>query len=192
MKIKGFIKEAIALKEQMLKDEVLLYNIQKTIDTIVACYNYNGKVLLCGNGGSAADAQHIAAELTGRFTMERKPLYAEALHTNTSYITAVANDYGFDKIYARILESNSINGDVLLAFSTSGNSPNILEACKVAKNKSLTVIGFTGKHGGKMNDLCDLMIKIPSDNTARIQECHILVGHIICEIVEKKLFDSWE
>ena len=189
MIIQKYIKEAIAIKEAMLNDEVLLKNIQQAVDVIVECYHYSGKVLLCGNGGSAADAQHIAAELTGRFKMDRKPLYAEALHTNTSYLTAVANDYGFDKVYSRIIESNSISGDVLIAISTSGNSANIVEACKVPKDKGLNVIGFTGNDGGKMNEICDFLIKIPSENTARIQECHILIGHIICEKVENKLFE---
>jgi len=192
MIIQKYLKEAITIKEAMLHDEIVLNNIQQAIDVIVECYRYSGKVLLCGNGGSAADAQHIAAELTGRFKMDRKPLYAEALHTNTSYLTAVANDYGFDKIYSRIIESNSISGDVLIAISTSGNSENILQACRVAKDKGLNVIGLTGKDGGNMNNVCDFLIKIPSENTARIQECHILTGHIICEIVEKKLFDTAE
>jgi len=189
MKIQNFIKEVIALNEKLLKDETLTQNIQQAVDVIVECYQNNGKVLLCGNGGSAADAQHIAAELTGRFKIDRKPLYAEALHCNTSYLTAVANDYSFDKIYSRILESNSISGDVLIAISTSGNSANIVEACRAAKNNGLIVIGLVGEDGGKMNTLCDIMIKIPSKNTPRIQESHIFIGHIICELVEKKLFE---
>jgi len=188
MKIQNFIKEVIALNEEILKDETFINNVHRAVDAIVDCYQHNGKVLLCGNGGSAADAQHIAAELTGRFKIERKPLYAEALHCNTSYLTAVANDYSFDKVYSRILESNSISGDVLIAISTSGNSTNIVEACLTARNNGLTVIGLTGQGGGKMNAVCDINIKIPTRNTPRIQECHILMGHIICELVEEKLF----
>ncbi len=190
MKIKDIIKESLTLHQSILSDAILIAEIQKAVDIIVDCYNNNGKVLLCGNGGSAADAQHIAAELTGRFKIERKPLYAEALHCNTSYITAVANDYSFEKIYARIIESNSIAGDVLIAISTSGNSPNIIEGCKTARDNSLIVIGFTGEQGGQMNNYCDVLIKVPSKNTARIQECHILIAHIICELVENELFQS--
>lgn len=189
MNTKQIIKASIAVKEAILKDEQLLTHIEKTVALMVACYHVNGKVLLCGNGGSAADAQHIAAELTGRFKMERRPLYAEALHVNTSHLTAVANDYGFEKVYARLIESNSMEGDVLLAFSTSGNSPNILEACVTAKQKGLSVIGFTGAQGGKMKELCDILINVPSEETPRIQECHILIGHIICEHLETKLFE---
>jgi len=188
MKIHDFFNEAIALQQDMLSDKNLYRSIEMAVNAIVACYKKEGKVLLCGNGGSAADAQHLAAELTGRFKKERKPLYAEALHTNTSYLTAVANDYGFDKVYARIIESNSIAGDILLAFSTSGNSPNIIEACISAKNKGLFIIGFTGKNNCKMDDFCDVSIKIPSVNTPRIQEAHIFIGHIICELIENELF----
>ena len=190
MQIQNFIKEAIALNEKLLNDETLLSNIQLAVDVITTCYQNNGKVLLCGNGGSAADAQHIAAEFTGRFKLDRKPLYAEALHCNTSYLTAVANDYSFDKVYSRIIESNSMSGDVLVAISTSGNSANIIEACIAARNNDLLVIGMTGDDGGKMNTLCDILIKIPSENTPRIQECHIFIGHIICELVENKLFKN--
>lgn len=190
MNIQNFFDEAIALKQAIVKDKELMEAIKATTELIVSCYNNNGKVLFCGNGGSAADAQHLAAELTGRYKMERRPLYAEALHTNTSHLTAVANDYGFEQAYARLIESNSIAGDVLIAFSTSGNSPNIIKACTAARNKGLTVIGFTGKTGGQMNLCCDLMLRIPSENTPRIQECHIFIGHIICELVESKLFSK--
>jgi len=192
MKIQDYIKESIALKEKLLKDKAFLRSTAQAVDIICNTYKNNGKVLLCGNGGSAADAQHLAAEFTGRFKMERKPLYAEALHTNTSYLTAVANDYSFDSVYSRIIESNSIAGDVLIAISTSGNSANILSACATAKSKGVYVVGFTGNTGGKMPSLCDILINIPSSDTARIQECHILVGHIICEMVEKKLFETSE
>ncbi len=188
MEIKRIIEESVRVKEAILKDAYLLKRIQETIDVIVSCYRHSGKLLLCGNGGSASDAQHIAAEFTGRFQMERRPLYAEALHTNTSHLTSVGNDYGFDKVYARLIESNSISGDVLFAFSTSGNSENIIQACAKAKEKGLIVIGFTGADGGKMLSLCDILIKVPSKNTARIQEAHILIGHIICELSEKALF----
>jgi len=190
MKIKDLINESIALHQALLSDKNLLLQIEKSVELITECYKQNGKVLLCGNGGSAADAQHIAAELTGRFKMDRKPLYAEALHCNTSYLTAVANDYSFEKVYSRIIQSNSISGDVLIAISTSGNSPNILEACITARNNGLVVIGFTGDKGGNMNTLCDILLKIPSKNTARIQECHILIAHIICELLETTLFGA--
>jgi len=188
MCISKYIKDSIETHQSLLSDTKNIQNIQKAVDSIIACYKNNGKVLLCGNGGSAADAQHIAAELTGRFSMDRPPLYAEALHTNTSYVTAVANDYSFDNIYARIIQSNSIAGDILIAISTSGKSENIIRACKTAKEKGLTVIGLTGCKGGLLKDMCDILITVPSENTARIQECHILIGHIICEIVEKELF----
>ena len=147
------------------------------------------KVLLCGNGGSAADAQHIACELSGRFLKERAPLSAEALHVNTSFLTAVANDYDFDTVYERGLEAFGKQGDVLIAISTSGNSPNILKVIKKAQSMGIHRIGLTGATGGKMLDGCDVIIKVPSKETPRIQEAHITIGHILCELVESALFD---
>lgn len=190
MKIADIIKESIAVKEKLLADTQALEAVSQVVEAVLKTYRNNGKVLLCGNGGSAADAQHIAAELTGRFKMERRPLYAEALHCNTSYLTAVANDYGFDEIYSRIIASNSISGDVLIALSTSGNSENIVKACMQAKAKGLFVVGFTGQIGGRLLTLCDTIIRIPSTDTARIQECHIMLGHIICDIIEQRLFSK--
>jgi D-sedoheptulose 7-phosphate isomerase len=157
-------------------------------DAIVNCYLNEGKVLFCGNGGSAADAQHLAAELSGRFYYDRAPLNAEALHVNTSFLTAVGNDYSFDEVYARMVYAAGKPGDILVALSTSGNSPNILKAAAAAREKGLIVVGMTGKSGGKLNPLCDLLLNIPSTDTPRIQESHITLGHIICELVESELF----
>ena len=144
--------------------------------------------MLCGNGGSAADAQHIAAELSGRFYFDRPPLDAEALHVNASYLTAVANDYSYDVIYERMVEAKGQKGDVLIAISTSGNSPNVVKAAKKAKELGIVVIGFTGENGGELAEISDHCLKVPSNDTPRIQECHILFGHIICEIIEEQLF----
>ena len=146
------------------------------------------KLLLCGNGGSAADAQHIAAELSGRFEMDRKALNAQALHVNSSYLTAVANDYGFEDVYSRMIEASAKSGDVLIALSTSGNSKNVINAIKKANQMKMVTIGFSGNDGGNMKDLCKYNLIIPSDSTARIQEAHILVGHVICKLIEQKMF----
>lgn len=162
--------------------------IENICNSITNAFKNGRKVLLCGNGGSAADAQHIAAEFSGRFKINRPALPAEALHVNTSYLTAVGNDYGFDVIYSRMIEGIGCEGDVLIALSTSGNSTNILNAVKAAKSKSMVTIGMTGISGGDMNDHCDFMVKIPSSNTPRIQESHILVGHIICQLVENNIY----
>lgn len=169
-------------------------NLSDTIVTIsemiIDVYNNGGKVILIGNGGSAADAQHISAELVGRFKLERNSLPAIALTTNTSIITALANDYGYDTIFSRQLESIANDKDVLIAITTSGNSSNILKAVEVAKSKNIKVIGMTGRSGGKLKDLIDIIIKVPSDNIPRIQEAHITIGHIICNLVEKELFNE--
>lgn len=188
MKIKNIIKESIGVKELILSDEKLISNIEKAAQIIVDCYRNKGKVLFCGNGGSAADAQHLAAELSGRFYYDRPALEAEALHVNTSYLTAVGNDYSFDQIYSRILSASGKTGDVLVGISTSGNSKNVLEAQKVAKQKGMKIISLTGESGGEMKDLTDCLINVPSKLTPRIQESHILIGHIICQIVEEELF----
>jgi D-sedoheptulose 7-phosphate isomerase len=147
-----------------------------------------GKILFCGNGGSAADAQHLAAELSGRFQYDRKPLYAEALHVNTSFLTAVANDYSYDAVYSRMVEAVGRRGDVLVALSTSGNSANVVKAVEQAKKQHMVTIGLTGAKGGRLAGLCELCIRVPSENTARIQETHILIGHAICEKIETTLF----
>lgn len=188
MKIKNIIKESIGVKELILSDENLISNIEKASQIITDCYRNGGKVLFCGNGGSAADAQHLAAELSGRFYYDRPALEAEALHVNTSYLTAVGNDYSFDLIYSRILSASGKAGDVLVGISTSGNSKNVLEAQKVAKQKGMKIISLTGESGGEMKNTADCLINVPSKLTPRIQESHIMIGHIICQIVEENLF----
>jgi D-sedoheptulose 7-phosphate isomerase len=188
--IKNILQESIDVKQALLNDEHQLAIIAQAVEAIVQAYENNKKVLLCGNGGSAADAQHIAAELSGRFYLNRRPLFAEALHVNTSYITATANDYGYEHIYSRLLEAMGNEGDILIALSTSGNSENILNAIQAATQKNMIVIGFTGSEGGKMQQHCNLVLNIPSKVTPRIQEAHITVGHIICELVEKTLFGT--
>lgn len=188
-KIKEIISSSISVKQQVLQDAVILNTMEKITDAIVDCFKNNGTVLLCGNGGSAADAQHLAAEFSGRFYKDREPLNAEALHVNTSYLTAVANDYSFNEVYSRLVKAKGKKGDVLIALSTSGNSQNIIEAAKTAKAKEMKVIAFTGKDGGKLKEYADFLINVPSTDTPRIQECHILVGHIICQLVEEKYFD---
>jgi D-sedoheptulose 7-phosphate isomerase len=190
MKLKHQIIEAIKLKNSILENEQVFHDLEQSIHAIVMCYQNGGKVLFCGNGGSAADAQHLAAELSGRFYLDRPPLNAEALHVNTSFLTAMANDYSFDRVYERMTMAVGKKGDVLAAFSTSGNSTNVLLALKAAKKLDMTTIGFSGQTGGKMHDLCDIMFCIPSDDTPRIQEVHILLGHIICQNVEEILFSE--
>lgn len=188
MRVIKAIQDSIELKKQILEDSVLLNEIERIVLIIVESLSAKGKIHFCGNGGSAADAQHLAAELSGRFYYDRAPLNAEALHCNTSYLTAVANDYGYDFVYSRLIEASANKGDVLIAFSTSGNSTNILNAIHQAAQQGVTTIGFTGATGGKMADCCDVVIKVPSLDTPRIQEIHILLGHIICELVEQKMF----
>lgn len=187
-KITETIQQSIEVKKAILRDTELLHTIQQVADVITHCLEQHGKVLFCGNGGSAADAQHLAAEFSGRFYKDRPPLYAEALHCNSSYLTAVGNDYGYDQVYARMLRGIGQDGDVLVGISTSGNSVNILEAIKAAREKHMIVVSMTGNTGGKMKESSDYLINIPSADTPRIQESHITVGHIICEIVENNLF----
>lgn len=182
------IEASIEVKQNILKDESLLSLIQEAIDIIIECYKNGGKVLFCGNGGSAADAQHLAAELSGRFYFDRPPLAAEAMHVNTSYITAVANDYSYDKIYERYLIGAGKKGDILIGLSTSGNSKNIVHAFNAAKNIGIATISLTGNAGGELKALSDININAPSNDTPRIQEAHITIGHIICEHVESTLF----
>ena len=188
MNIKEAIQSSIDVKQRILANESLINIISKVADEIVNAYKNKGKVLFCGNGGSAADAQHLAAELSGRFYFDRKPLPAEALHVNTSYLTAVANDYSYDEIYARLIDANGNKGDILVALSTSGNSKNIIKAIEKANSYGMITIGLTGETGGKMKDICTYLINVPSNDTPRIQESHITIGHIICEIVEASLF----
>jgi len=157
-------------------------------DVIAKAFANGNKVLFCGNGGSAADAQHLAAEFSGRFYSDRDPLPSEALHCNSSYITAVANDYGYDVVYSRIIKGTGKPGDVLVGLSTSGNSVNIIKAMEQAKKLGMITVGLTGATGGKMKEVCDYLLNVPSSDTPRIQESHITVGHIICQLVEEALF----
>ena len=182
------IKENIKIKEIFLNDKKSISLIKKITEKIILAFKNKKKLLICGNGGSAADAQHIAAELSGKFYLDRDPLPAEALHVNSSFVTAVANDYSFEEVFARMVKAQGRQGDILIAISTSGNSANILQAIKVANEQKMVTIGLTGEYGGKMKDLCKYLIKVPSTDTPRIQEAHILIGHIICELVEKEIF----
>ena len=182
------IEESIQVKQDILNQPELLKNIEQAVDVIYSALINGKKIWFCGNGGSAADAQHLAAELSGRFYFDRSPLPAEALHCNTSYLTAVANDYGYDEVYARMMKGCGATGDVLVGLSTSGNSTNILKAFDVAKNQKMTVVAFTGETGGLMKEKADVLLNVPSKDTPRIQEAHITVGHIICELVEDRIF----
>jgi D-sedoheptulose 7-phosphate isomerase len=182
------IHASIDLKTKLMQDQNTLQTVIDVCNEIIQCYGKQGKVLWCGNGGSAADAQHLSAELTGRFYYDRQPLSSEALHVNTSYITAVANDYSYEQIYARLIKGIGKPGDILIGLSTSGNSGNVMEAFKVANEMGMITVGLTGNNGGKMKDVVKYLIDIPSTDTPRIQECHMLLGHSICEIVESTLF----
>ena len=186
--IKDIIKASIDVKQELLANETLVQQIQTVTDVITKAFQNGNAVYFAGNGGSAADAQHLAAEFSGRFYKDRKALPSDALHCNSSYLTAVANDYSYDVIYARLLEGLAKPGDVLVGISTSGNSGNIVKAFEMAKTIGVTTIGFTGEKGGLMKDLGDYLINVPSNTTPRIQESHILVGHIICELVEINIF----
>ena len=187
-KIKSVIQSSIDLKTKVLNDPDLIETVQKIVNQIIHCYENGGKVLFCGNGGSAADAQHLAAELSGRFYFDRHPLFAEALHVNSSYITAVANDYGFDEVFARLVMAMGSKNDILIGLSTSGNSINILRAFSEANSLGMITVGFTGQSGGQLKEKCTYLLNVPSNDTPRIQEVHILLGHIICELVEEMLF----
>lgn len=188
--IQSKLKTSIELKTTLLNNDAILNSVNEAVNIIVATYKNDGKVLWCGNGGSAADAQHLAAELSGRFYYDRPPLFAEALHVNTSYTTAVANDYSYDVIYSRLVKAMGRKGDVLIGLSTSGNSGNVVKAFEEAQQIGMTTIGFTGETGGKMKPFSDILINIPSTDTPRIQECHMLLGHTICEMVEIALFPN--
>lgn len=186
--IADIIQSSIRVKEQLLKDPELIHRTAQAVDACVTALSRDSKIWFCGNGGSAADAQHLAAELSGRFYRDRAPLFAEALHVNSSYLTAVANDYSFDEVYARLVRAKGRPGDVLFGLSTSGNSPNILRAFEEANQRSITTIAMTGQSGGKLGPSATILINVPSTDTPRIQESHILLGHIICELIEQKLF----
>ena len=187
--ISDILNDSFNNLQKVISDKGLILEIETITTKIIKAFKDGNKLLLCGNGGSASDAQHIAAELSGRFIKERKPLYAEALHVNSSYMTAVSNDYGFEYTYSRMLEAIGEKGDVLIALSTSGNSENVVNAVKMANSLDMLSVGMSGATGGKIKELCQHNIIIPSSNTARIQEAHIIVGHIFCQIIEEKLFD---
>lgn len=189
-KIKNIIQSSIDVKTKILKDDELMQTVNDCVNVIVSAFEKGNKVLFCGNGGSAADAQHLAAEFSGRFYTDRDALPAEALHCNTSYITAVANDYSYDVIYSRLVKGIGNEGDVLVGLSTSGNSKNIVKAFEIAKEKKMVTIAFTGESGGKLKKLSDFLINVPSEDTPRIQESHIMLGHIICQFVEEIYFED--
>jgi D-sedoheptulose 7-phosphate isomerase len=187
-RIQQILQESIEVKQALLTNDQLLKAIEHTVEVMVHTFQEGGKVLFCGNGGSAADAQHIAAELSGRFYQDRDPLFAEALHVNTSYLTAVANDYGYDAVFARLVKAMGRPGDILVGLSTSGNSKNVLQALKEARSLGMTTVGMTGAGGGAMREASDILLNVPSQVTPRIQEAHITLGHILCELVEATLF----
>jgi D-sedoheptulose 7-phosphate isomerase len=187
-KIKSIINESIGVKTKVLGDEKLLNTIEQITALMVTALKNGNRIYFCGNGGSAADAQHLAAEFSGRFYVDREALPAEALHCNTSYLTAVANDYSYEVIYARLVKGITQKGDILVGLSTSGNSANIVKAFEAAREKKVITVGFTGETGGKMKAYSDYLINIPSRDTPRIQESHMLLGHIVCQLVEEQYF----
>ncbi len=187
-RIKEAILQSIQTKQSILNDAELLKIIEDVASACSTAFCNGNKVLFCGNGGSAADAQHLAAEFSGRFYYDRPPLPSEALHVNTSYLTAVANDYSYDEVYSRIIRGTGHEGDVLIGLSTSGNSKNVIRAFEAANEKGMLTVAFTGQGGGKMKDVVDFLIPVPSTDTPRIQESHIMIGHIICELVESSIF----
>ena len=186
--IRSIISASISVKQAILADAEMIQRLHTVSEQITVALRNGNKILFCGNGGSAADAQHLAAEFSGRFYTDRDALPAEALHVNTSYLTAVANDYSYDVVYARLVKGIGKKGDVLVGLSTSGNSRNIIEAFKVAREKEMITIGFTGSSGGAMKELSQFLFNVPSDDTPRIQESHIMLGHIICQLVEASYF----
>lgn len=187
-RISQSIEQSIAAKRAILDNPEFQSRIQQAAEMITESLRQGGKIHFCGNGGSAADAQHLAAELSGRFYFDRPPLNAEALHCNTSYLTAVGNDYGYDLVFSRLLRGTAKAGDVIVGISTSGNSKNILNAFEAAKEMGVIIIALTGETGGAMKDYADILLNAPSKDTPRIQESHIMIGHIICELVETAMF----
>ncbi len=182
------ITASVQLKQQLLSSTPLLETVTQVAEMAADAYRNGNKVMWCGNGGSAADAQHLAAELSGRFYYDRPPLNSDAFHVNTSYLTAVANDYSYDQVYSRLVQAMCRKGDILIGLSTSGNSGNVVKAFEKAREMGVITVGFTGETGGKMKPFSDYLINIPSTDTPRIQECHMLLGHTLCEIVEQQLF----
>lgn len=189
-KITQCIKESVSVKTQLLEDERMTLLIAELVDVIVTVFRKGNHIYFCGNGGSAADAQHLAAEFSGRFYINREALPAEALHCNTSYLTAVANDYSYDVIYSRLIRGIGKKGDILIGLSTSGNSANIVQAFDTAREKGIITIGFTGENGGALKERSDYLVNVPSAVTPRIQEAHMLIGHIICQLVEEEYFNG--
>jgi D-sedoheptulose 7-phosphate isomerase len=189
-RFKENIRSSIKVKEQILEDADMLSRLEKAVGTIVDAFKKGNRIWFCGNGGSAADAQHLAAEFSGRFYTDRMALPAEALHCNTSYLTAVANDYSYEVIYSRLVQGICTKGDVLIGLSTSGNSGNIVKAFETAREKGVITVGLTGSSGGKMKALSDILFNVPSSDTPRIQESHIMLGHIICQYVEEIYFSA--
>jgi D-sedoheptulose 7-phosphate isomerase len=188
--IRAQVKDSISAKERYLADEANITQLDNICTEVIAAYRAGKKTLIAGNGGSAADAQHIAAEFVSRFYFDRPALASIALTTDTSALTAIGNDYGYELLFSRQLEANAQTGDVYIAISTSGNSKNIIHSLEVAKKLGLKTIGLTGQKGGKMAEMVDYCVRVPSDETPRIQECHILIGHILCAAVEKELFEK--
>ena len=188
-KIRSVISESIRVKQEILNNHEMMLQCEEIAQKVAEAFRQDKKVLFCGNGGSAADAQHLAAEFSGRFYFDRPPLDAEALHVNTSYLTAVGNDYSYDEIFSRVLKAKGRSGDFLFGISTSGNSKNVLRAFEVSRERNMVIVAMTGASGGKMKDNCDYLLNVPSSDTPRIQESHIMLGHIICELVEDELFE---
>ncbi len=189
-KIKSILQASIDVKQKIVSDPAMIAKLEEVTNIVTTAFADGNKVLFCGNGGSAADAQHLAAEFSGRFYTDRNPLPSEALHCNTSYLTAVANDYSFDVVYSRMVKGMGRPGDVLIGLSTSGNSVNIIKAMEQARELGMISVGLTGESGGKMKGICDHLLNAPSTDTPRIQESHITMGHIICELVEASLFND--
>lgn len=188
--IKAIILDSVSVKQALSEDAALLERVEKASSRIIQAFQNGHKVFFCGNGGSAADAQHLAAEFSGRFYTDRDPLPSEALHCNTSYLTAVANDYGYEQVYSRLIKGLARKGDILIGLSTSGNSANICKAFEMAGELGIQTVGMTGAAGGRMKDLSDILLNVPSSDTPRIQESHILLGHIICQLTEAALFKN--
>jgi len=185
------IKDSIHVKTLLLNNQDNVLQIENISNLLINTFKNKNKVLFCGNGGSAADAQHLSAELSGRFKFDRKPLDAEALHVNTSYITAVANDYSYDEIFSRLVEAKGSSGDVLIGLSTSGNSKNVVKAFEIAKKINMITVALTGNSSNKLEQIADYCIKVPSNDTAKIQESHIMIGHIICDLTEQGIFNDF-
>ncbi|MFK7976609.1 MAG: D-sedoheptulose 7-phosphate isomerase, partial [Halioglobus sp.] len=184
------LESSIGVKQRMLADTALMQQVTDMGHLLIDRYEAGNKLLVAGNGGSAADAQHIAAEFVSRFNFDRPGLPALALTTDTSILTAVGNDYGYDQLFRRQIEANGVAGDIFMGISTSGNSPNIVEALEAAKLKGITTFGLTGESGGKMRELCDHCLCVPDGDTPRIQEAHIVIGHTLCAMVELALFED--